>query len=86
MPYEHTLTISCAVVQVTVLSVFQRSGADENLYALVFGESVLNDAVCITLYRTLKTFLNQSVTLSAIGNGCVTFFWSFFGSMLIGAN
>lgn len=27
----------------------QELGTDVNLYALVFGESVLNDAVCITL-------------------------------------
>ncbi|ONM55769.1 Sodium/hydrogen exchanger 6 [Zea mays] len=31
---------------VTVLSIFQELGTDTNLYALVFGESVLNDAVC----------------------------------------
>ncbi|KAL0724411.1 hypothetical protein Bca4012_039010 [Brassica carinata] len=30
---------------VTVLSIFQELGSDVNLYALVFGESVLNDAV-----------------------------------------
>lgn len=40
-----------------MLSVFQRLNADENLYALVFGESVLNDAVAITLYRTFLSFL-----------------------------
>lgn len=44
-------------MQVTVLSVFQRLNADEDLYALVFGESVLNDAVAITLYRTFLSFL-----------------------------
>lgn len=40
-----------------MLSVFQRLNADQNLYALVFGESVLNDAVAITLYRTFLSFL-----------------------------
>lgn len=29
----------------------QELGADTNLYALVFGESVLNDAVAIVMYR-----------------------------------
>lgn len=33
------------LLQVTVLSVFQRLGANEDLYINVFGESVLNDAV-----------------------------------------
>ncbi|OAE27685.1 hypothetical protein AXG93_1080s1010 [Marchantia polymorpha subsp. ruderalis] len=36
---------------VTVLGIFQELGSDVNLYALVFGESVLNDAVAISLYR-----------------------------------
>ncbi|VAI17183.1 unnamed protein product [Triticum turgidum subsp. durum] len=36
---------------VTVLSIFQELGSDVNLYALVFGESVLNDAMAISLYR-----------------------------------
>ncbi|KAL6546918.1 Sodium/hydrogen exchanger 6 [Orobanche minor] len=36
---------------VTVLSIFQELGTDVNLYALVFGESVLNDAMAISLYR-----------------------------------
>nr|CAB3453747.1 unnamed protein product [Digitaria exilis] len=40
---------------VTVLSIFQELGTDTNLYALVFGESVLNDAVAISLYRTMAS-------------------------------
>jgi sodium/hydrogen exchanger 8 len=34
---------------VTVLAIFGKMGADRDLYALVFGESVLNDAVAIVL-------------------------------------
>ncbi|RDX83538.1 Sodium/hydrogen exchanger 6 [Mucuna pruriens] len=40
---------------VTVLSIFQELGTDVNLYALVFGESVLNDAMAISLYRTMSS-------------------------------
>ncbi|KAJ1268185.1 hypothetical protein BS78_07G117700 [Paspalum vaginatum] len=40
---------------VTVLSIFQELGIDTNLYALVFGESVLNDAVAISLYRAMAS-------------------------------
>jgi NhaP-type Na+/H+ or K+/H+ antiporter len=36
---------------VTVLAVFKALGVDSNVYANVFGESVLNDAVAIVLYR-----------------------------------
>ena len=38
---------------VTVLAVFQVLGVKRNLYALVFGESVINDAVAIVLYHVI---------------------------------
>ena len=41
---------------VTVLAIFGTQGADRDLYSLVFGESVLNDAVAIVLYQTLDSF------------------------------
>ena len=41
---------------VTVLAIFQKVGVDENLYYLLFGESCLNDAVAIVMYRSLLTF------------------------------
>ncbi|XP_078171006.1 Na+/H+ antiporter 6 isoform X2 [Carex rostrata] len=45
---------------VTVLSIFQELGTDVNLYALVFGESVLNDAMAISLYRTMSSVRSNS--------------------------
>ncbi len=41
---------------VTVLAIFGKMGADRDLYSLVFGESVLNDAVAIVLYKTVSAF------------------------------
>lgn len=38
-----------AFVLVTVLAVFNEMHVDEDLYALIFGESCLNDAVAIVL-------------------------------------
>jgi NhaP-type Na+/H+ or K+/H+ antiporter len=61
-----------------------RLKADEDLYALVFGESVLNDAVAIVLYKTFAFFLDRPVTVDAVLEAAYTFFWVFLGSMLIG--
>jgi NhaP-type Na+/H+ or K+/H+ antiporter len=33
-----------------VLAVFKEVDADENLFAIVFGESIFNDAVAIVMY------------------------------------
>ena len=43
-----------------VLSVFQAIGVKPDLFSMVFGESVLNDAVAIVLSRTLVSFIQVS--------------------------
>lgn len=77
--------IISAVDPITVLAVFQTLGVNENLYALVFGESVLNDAVSIVLYHTMINFHSKaSVETGDIVLGCVYFTVTFLGSLLIG--
>ena len=44
------------VFPVTCLAIFNDLHVDVNLYALVFGESVLNDAVAIVITRTLEDY------------------------------
>ena len=39
----------CCCFSVTVLAIFNELKVDVDLYALLFGESVLNDAVAIVL-------------------------------------
>lgn len=39
----------CVFILVTVLAIFAELKVDVDLYALLFGESVLNDAVAIVL-------------------------------------
>ncbi|KAH9568904.1 hypothetical protein CY35_03G103400 [Sphagnum magellanicum] len=58
---------------VSVLAVFQELGTDVNLYALVFGESVLNDAVAISMYRTLMSVRKHPLADHSI----ITIVWSF---------
>lgn len=45
----NTKRMSCAPVTVTVLAIFNELHVDVDLYALLFGESVLNDAVALIL-------------------------------------
>lgn len=75
---------------VTVLAIFSDLHVDVDLYALIFGESVLNDAVAIVLYRAIETYLaynppqarqfNIYSFLSALGD----FVSIFVGSLFIG--
>lgn len=41
---------------IAVLAIFQELGVDVNLFALVFGESILNDAVSIVLTHSIDQF------------------------------
>lgn len=63
LPFQESLlfgAIVSATDPVTVLAIFQELGTDVNLYALVFGEAVLNDAVAISLYRTFVNVRHHS--------------------------
>ena len=67
----------------TVLAVFQKLGADANLFALVLGESLMNDAVAIVLFRSLSTFLHAPVTAVAVLRCVAVFLGTFIGSMAV---
>ncbi|KAK8630108.1 hypothetical protein V6N13_078918 [Hibiscus sabdariffa] len=66
---------------VTVLSIFQELGTDMNLYALVFGESVLNDAMAISLYRTMSLVRSNDPSGQNFFMVIVRFLETFVGSM-----
>ncbi|GAY35436.1 hypothetical protein CUMW_016370, partial [Citrus unshiu] len=67
---------------VTVLSIFQELGTDMNLYALVFGESVLNDAMAISLYRTMSLVRSHASSGQNFFLVIVRFLETFVGSIL----
>eukprot|EP00976_Prorocentrum_cordatum_P099835 1191986-Prorocentrum_minimum.AAC.2 len=77
-PFLHCLsfgTLIAATDPVTTLAVFESLDVNLDLYALVFGESVFNDAVSIVLYSTIISFQDSPVTgasaLLAIGQFCL---------------
>nr|CAD7261720.1 unnamed protein product [Timema shepardi] len=49
-----------AVDPVAVLAIFQEVGVNKDLYYLLFGESLFNDAVTVVLYTTMVTFSEMS--------------------------
>jgi solute carrier family 9 (sodium/hydrogen exchanger), member 8 len=72
-----------AVDPVATIAVFSALNVNKTLHFLVFGESVLNDAVAIVLYRTFakligaETYHSYSIVLD--------FVRIFFGSAILGA-
>lgn len=82
------LLFSCliaAVDPVAVLAVFEEVHVNEVLYILVFGESLLNDAVTVVLYRLFEAFVSQkTVKAEEVFIGIVAFFVVSFGGMFIG--
>lgn len=71
---------------VTVLAVFKKLGARQDLYMIVFGESVLNDAVGIVLYQTVTTFLDGEYDVSVVNifRGIGLFLGIFLASTVMG--
>eukprot|EP00299_Pterocystis_sp_00344_P002109 c1211_g1_i1.p1 GENE.c1211_g1_i1~~c1211_g1_i1.p1 ORF type:complete len:544 (-),score=108.78 c1211_g1_i1:219-1850(-) len=73
---------------VTVLAVFQSLGVNVNLFSMVFGESVLNDAVALVLYRTVLGFkdtaFNAASVAAAIGMFSKIFVLSFVIGVVLG--
>ncbi|KAK2142450.1 hypothetical protein LSH36_952g00068 [Paralvinella palmiformis] len=74
-----------AVDPVAVLAIFQEIGVNNVLYFLVFGESLLNDAVTVVLYNTMKSFNQmETIPVSQIFLGIGAFFTVSLGGLCIG--
>ncbi|KAJ7360359.1 hypothetical protein OS493_016991 [Desmophyllum pertusum] len=84
----HALTFSsliAAVDPVAVLAVFEEIHVNVMLYILVFGESLLNDAVTVVLYHLFEALTGfDEVTYKEILIGFASFFVVSIGGTLLG--
>jgi sodium/hydrogen exchanger-like protein 3 len=78
-----------AVDPVAVLAVFEEIHVNEILYIVVFGESLLNDAVTVVLYHMFETYkgmneANIQILAVDIVNGALSFLCVALGGIAIG--
>ncbi|QLQ78342.1 hypothetical protein HG537_0A05890 [Torulaspora globosa] len=69
---------------VTILSIFNAYKVDPKLYTIIFGESLLNDAISIVMFETCQKFHGSPARISSLFEGIGLFLMTFMVSLLIG--
>ncbi|XP_054244802.1 LOW QUALITY PROTEIN: sodium/hydrogen exchanger 2-like [Indicator indicator] len=78
-------SLIAAVDPVAVLAVFEEIHVNERLHILVFGESLLNDAVTVVLYKLFRSFCEMPAVKSVdVVAGVGKFFVVGLGGVLVG--
>ncbi|KAF2490552.1 sodium/hydrogen exchanger [Lophium mytilinum] len=73
---------------VTILAIFNTYKVEPKLYTIIFGESILNDAIAIVLFETAQKYKAggsaESLSILSLFEAIGIFFGVFFGSLFIG--
>lgn len=69
---------------VTILAIFNTYKVDPKLYTIIFGESILNDAIAIVIFETAQRYKDKAVSVGGFFEAVGYFFLIFFGSLLLG--
>lgn len=80
-------SLTSAVDLVAVLAVFEEVHVNETLFIILFGESLLNNAVTVVLYKVFNSFAElgpEHIRVTDYVNGVASFFLVSMGGTAVG--